>query len=77
MYPEAFRPITTTKTMQFLAKIGGILGSKTLHMNSERLGEIFEGDFADTYDNRFTLVLRGDEQPRHAYVCGDQGPPSA
>ena len=31
-------------------------------MTSERLGEMFKGDSADTYGGKFPLVLMGDER---------------
>ena len=34
-------------------------GSESLDMTSEGLGEMFEGDFALTYVNKFPLVLMG------------------
>ena len=50
--------------------------SETLDMISEGLGEMFEGDSADTCGGKFPLMLMGDERTvKRADV--ERGPPSA
>jgi hypothetical protein len=36
---------------------GTIYGSKDLHMSTEKLGEIFEGDFVNMSAEKFPLML--------------------
>ena len=43
---------------------------------SEGLGEMFEGDFADTCANKFPLVLMGAEQRVERAQTQERGPPS-
>jgi hypothetical protein len=46
-------------------------------MTSEGLGEVFEGDSADTYAGKFPLVLMGGRANGQACADGERGPPSA
>ena len=46
-------------------------------MTSEGLGEMFEGDSADTYAGKFPLVSMGGRADRQACADGERGPPSA
>ena len=45
-----------------------VWGSKTLNMASEGLGEMFEGDFEDTWGKIFPLVLMWVKVTRFACV---------
>ena len=51
--------------------------SKTSDMTSEGLGEMFEGDSADTGGEQFPLTLMVGRANRQACADGEQGPPSA
>ena len=53
------------------------LGSETSYMTSEGLGEMFEGDSADTCAGKFPLVSMGGRADRQACADGERGPPSA
>jgi hypothetical protein len=46
-------------------------------MTSEGLGEMFEGDSADTCAGKFPLVSIGGRADRQACADGEQVPPSA
>ena len=46
-------------------------------MTSEGLGEMFEGDSADTCAGKFPLVLMGGEQRVSRAQTRERGPPSA
>ena len=46
-------------------------------MTSEGLGEMFEGDSADTYARKFPLMLMGGRANGPASAYGERGPPSA
>ena len=46
-------------------------------MTSEGLGEMFEGDSADTCAGKFPLVSMGGRADRQACADGERGPPSA
>ena len=46
-------------------------------MTSEGLGEMFEGDSADTCTGKFPLVSMGGRADRQACADGERGPPSA
>ena len=46
-------------------------------MTSEGLGEMFEGDSADTFAGKFPLVSMGGRADRQACADGERGPPSA
>ena len=46
-------------------------------MTSEGLGEMFEGDSADTCTGKFPLTSMGGGADRQACADGEQGPPSA
>ena len=46
-------------------------------MTSEGLGEMFEGDSADTCGGKFPLVSMGGRADRQACADGERGPPSA
>ena len=46
-------------------------------MTSEGLGEMFEGDSADTCAGKFTLMLMGGRANGQACADGEQGPPLA
>jgi hypothetical protein len=64
--------------MRFLCGKGGYFeksskGSKTSDMTSEGLGELFEGDSADTCAKKFPLVSMGGR----ACADGERGPPSS
>ena len=68
--------------MRFLGGKGGYfeklsIGSKTSDMTSEGLGEVFEGDSADTCGGKFPLVSMGGRVNGQACENGEQGPPSA
>jgi hypothetical protein len=68
--------------MRFLGGKGGYFeklskGSKTSDMTSERLGEVFEGDSADTFAEKFPLVSLRGRANRQACADGERGPPSA
>jgi hypothetical protein len=68
--------------MQFLGGKGGYFeklskGSKTSDMTSEGLGEVFEGDSADTCAAKCPLVSMGGRANGQACADGEQGPPSA
>ena len=52
-------------------------GSETSGMNSEGLGEMFEGDSADTCGGNFSLMLMWGRANGQACADGEQGPPSA
>jgi hypothetical protein len=52
-------------------------GSKTLDMTSGGLGEVFEGDSADTCARKFPLVSMGGRANGQACADGERGPPSA
>jgi hypothetical protein len=41
------------------------------------LGEVFEGDSADTCAGKFPLVSMGGRANGQAYADGERGPPSA
>ena len=45
-----------------------LLGSKTLDVTSEGLGEMFEGDSADTGAGKFPLALMGVLAPGSAHA---------
>ena len=47
-------------------------GSETLHMTSEGLGQMFEGDFADTCANKFPIALIGGKWTLQACADGEQ-----
>jgi hypothetical protein len=56
----------------FLGKFQNLfLGSETLDMTSEGLGEMFEGDSADTCAGKFPLVSMGGQT--EGLVCADPG----
>jgi hypothetical protein len=62
--------------MQFLGGKGGYFeklskGSKTSDMTSEVLGEVFEGDSADTCARKFPLVSMGGRVKRAQTVSED------
>jgi hypothetical protein len=68
--------------MRFLAGKGGYFekfskGTKTLDMTSEGLGEVFEGDSADTCGGKFPLLSMGGRVNGQACADGERGPPSA
>ena len=46
-------------------------------MTSEGLGEVFEGDSANTCGEKFPLVLMGGRVNGQACEDGERGPPSA
>jgi hypothetical protein len=46
-------------------------------MTSDRLGEVFVGDSADTCGEKFPLVSMGGRANGHAWADGERGPPSA
>ena len=46
-------------------------------MTSEGLGEMFEGDSADTCGGKFPLVSMGGRADRQACADGERGPPLA
>ena len=46
-------------------------------MTSEGLGEMFEGDSADTCGGKFPLMLMGGRANGQACTDGGRGPPSA
>ena len=46
-------------------------------MTSEGLGEMFEGDSADTCGGKFPLMLMGGRANGPACADGERGPPSA
>ena len=46
-------------------------------MTSEGLGEMFEGDSADTCARKFPLMLMGGPANGPACADGERGPPSA
>ena len=46
-------------------------------MTSEGLGEMFEGDSADTCAGKFPLVSMGGRADRQACADGERGPPLA
>jgi hypothetical protein len=46
-------------------------------LTSEGLGEVFNGDSADTCSEKFPLVLMGGRANGQACAEGEQGPPSA
>ena len=46
-------------------------------MTSEGLGEVFEGDSADTCAGKFPLVSNGGRANDQACADGERGPPSA
>ena len=46
-------------------------------MTSEGLGETFEGDSADTWAGKFSLMLMGGRANGQACTDGERGPPSA
>ena len=46
-------------------------------MTSEGLGEMFEGDSADTCARKFPLMLMGGRANGPACADGERGPPSA
>ena len=46
-------------------------------MTSEGLGEMFEGDSADTCAGKFLLVSMGGRANGQVYADGERGPPSA
>jgi hypothetical protein len=52
-------------------------GSKTSDMTSEGLGEVFEGDSADTCAGKFSLVSMGGRANGQACAESELGPPSA
>jgi hypothetical protein len=43
-------------------------------MTPDGLGEMFEGDFADTWATKFLLLLMGVQVDRQAYADREQGP---
>ena len=53
------------------------LGSETLDMTSEGLGEVFEGDSEDMCAGKFPLVSMGGRANGQACAVGERGPPSA
>ena len=59
--PKAQNYYDSTHKKLHYAKFGYFLkllyGSETLHITSHRLGEMFEGDFVDTWANKFLLML--------------------
>ena len=68
--------------MPYLAKQRGDFqklsyGSQTSDMNFEGLGEMFEGDSADTCSRKFPLMLMGGRANGPACADGERGPPSA
>jgi hypothetical protein len=68
--------------MRFLGGKGGHFeklsnGSKTSDMTLEGLGEVFEGDSADTCAGKFPLVSMGGRVNGQAWADGERGPPSA
>ena len=48
-----------------------------MDMTSEGLGDMFEGDSADTCGGKFPLVSMGAEQRVYHAQTREQGPPSA
>ena len=46
-------------------------------MTSEGLGEMFEGDSADTCARKFSLMLMGGRANSQVCADGERGPPSA
>jgi hypothetical protein len=46
-------------------------------MNSEWLGEVFKGDFADMCAGKFLLVSMGERANGQVCADGERGPPSA
>ena len=58
----------------FLVFSKGVLGSKTLDMTSEGFEDMFDGNFADTWANKFPLILMAGRVTGKAY---ERGPPSA
>ena len=46
-------------------------------MNFEGMGEMFEGDSADTCAGKFPLVSMGGRAEGQACADGERGPPSA
>ena len=52
-------------------------GSKTSDMTSEGLGEVFEGDSADTCAEKFPLSSMGGLANGQACTDAERGPPSA
>ena len=44
-------------------------------MTSEGLEEMFEGDFADTFADKFSPMLMGGRANGQACADGEQGPP--
>ena len=68
--------------MRFLGGKGGYFeklsnGSKTSDMTSEGLGEVFEGNSAETCAEKFPLVSMGGRTNCQACADGKRGPPSA
>ena len=68
--------------MRFLGGKGGYFeklskGSKTSDMTLEGLGEVFEGESADTCAEIFLLMLMGGRTNGQACADGERGPPSA
>jgi hypothetical protein len=68
--------------MRFLVGKGGYFeklskGSKTSVMISEGLGEVCEGDSADTCSEKFPLVSMRGRANGQACADGERGPPSA
>ena len=49
----------------------------TLYMTCEGLGEMFEGDSAETCARKFPLMLMGGRANGPACADGERGPPSA
>jgi hypothetical protein len=75
-------PPPTPRTMRFLGGKGGYFeklsnGSKTSDMTSEGLGEVFDGDSADTCTEKFPLVSMWGRANGQACADGERGPPSA
>ena len=52
-------------------------GSKSSDITSKGLGEVFEGDSADTCAGKFLLVSMGGRANGQACADGERGPPSA
>ena len=70
------------RTIIYLVGQGGYFqklsyGSETLDMTSEGLGEMFEGDSADTCTGKFPLTSLGSERRVSRAQTRERGPPSA
>jgi hypothetical protein len=66
-------PKKTKRTLLYLGGQRGVFPKKfrTLDMASEGLGEIFEGDSADTCTGKFPLMLMGGQV--EGLACADPG----